>query len=84
MKVLYDFVCPRCGQKSFLECYQYGFAERVVVYDIIDRSRLRHLAPEPAEGEFVSYYRCGRCKSRLCETEQEAAQMIAACAFNGG
>lgn len=61
-----------------------GPAWRVGAWLGIDRSRWRHLTPEPAEGEFVSYYRCGRCRSRRCETEQEAARMIAAYASHSG
>lgn len=75
-RVFYRFVCPHCGSESHVEAYHYGFAERIVVLDVIDRKHLRHLEPEPAEGEFVSYYRCGLCKARLCDTESEAAQLI--------
>lgn len=74
--VLYRFICPHCGRESYIEAYQYGFAERMVVHDIIDKTHLRHLEPEPAEGEFVSYYRCGLCRAKLCDTESQAAALI--------
>jgi uncharacterized protein with PIN domain len=73
----YFFRCPHCNRDAWVEQCDSVCHDVQIAIDITESNRFLLAEPSPAGERFdSSFWRCGKCKKRIANTEIEAVNLV--------